>query len=108
MPKKRIKPATHKKPAVDAGTTALKGWKAIADFLGQPVNVAQRWGRTGMPVRREGRYTVAAAADLSRWLGRESGAGEPVHIASETDIDLASELKKSLAAAKEKRAPKRK
>ena len=86
----------------------LKGWKSIAEFLGQPTSVAQRWGRSGMPVRREGRAMVATPSELSRWLGRESGAAQPVHIAAETDTDLAAELKKSLSAAKQERATKRK
>ena len=36
-------------------TPVLKGWKDIAEFLGPPVAVAQRWAGEGMPVRREGR-----------------------------------------------------
>lgn len=94
------------KPAKARGATPqppiLKGWQQIADFLGQPVNVAQRWGRAGMPVRREKRYTVASPADLSDWLARESGSREPVHIVAETDADLSAELKRSLSAAKRK------
>ena len=85
----------------------LKGWKSIADFLGQSVNVAQRWGRSGMPVKREGRNTVASPADLSNWLGRESGTAVPVHIAAEADTDLSADLKRSLSDAKAKPARKR-
>jgi hypothetical protein len=88
--------------------TLLKGWKSIAEFLGQPMNVAQRWSRSGMPVRREGRFTVATPDELSRWLGRESGVAQPVHIAAGTDTDLAAELRKSLSAAKHGAAAKRK
>lgn len=40
-------------------TTELKGWKAIAAYLVIPPATAQRWAREGMPVRREGRFTVA-------------------------------------------------
>jgi hypothetical protein len=32
----------------------LKGWNAIAKFLGQTVPVARRWHRSGMPVNKEG------------------------------------------------------
>jgi hypothetical protein len=71
----------------------LRGWQAIADFLGQPVNVAQRWGREGMPVSRKGRYVIATPDELNSWLGRESG--EPVHVATST-TDLASEMKRGL------------
>jgi hypothetical protein len=73
----------------------LKGWNAVADFLGQPVSVAQRWTKSGMPVRREGRRVYALAEDLNRWLARES-AGEPVSIATE-NTDLGAELKRGLS-----------
>lgn len=72
----------------------LKGWKAIAHFLGQPVSVAQRWAKTGMPVGKQGRSVRASADELTRWLGRESG--EPVHV-SGNETDLAAELKRGLA-----------
>jgi hypothetical protein len=72
----------------------LKGWQAIATFLGQPVSVAQRWAADGMPVRKQGRYVETSREELNRWLGRES-AGEPVQIATE-DTDLSAELKRGL------------
>jgi hypothetical protein len=72
----------------------LKGWQQIAAFLGQPVSVAQRWAKSGMPVTREGRLVHASPEELNRWLGSES-AGEPVQIATES-ADLSSELKRSL------------
>jgi hypothetical protein len=72
----------------------LKGWQHIAAFLGQPVSVAQRWAKTGMPVARQGRLVVASPEELNKWLGRESG--EPVHVATE-EADLSSELKRGLA-----------
>ena len=59
---------THTQPV--AGT--LKGWAAIADYLKMPVATAQRWVKGGMPVRHEGRYTVADADELRAWLGREA------------------------------------
>ena|SRR5437016_4608744 len=74
----------------------LKGWSQIARFLGQPVAVAQRWARSGMPVVREGRFMYASPEELSRWLGRESGIQEPVHIASE-NMDLSADLKRALS-----------
>ena len=72
----------------------LKGWKQIADLLGQSVSIAQRWAGTGMPVRREGRSVTALASELTAWLGRESG--EPVRLSTNGD-DLAAELKRGLA-----------
>lgn len=60
-----------------------------------------------MPVRRQDRYTVAAPEELNRWLGRESGAQEPLHIVAETDADLAIELRRSLSMAKGKHGPRK-
>jgi hypothetical protein len=77
-------------------TPVLKGWKDIAQFLGQPVAVTQRWARDGMPVRREGRYVKTTQDELSRWIGRESGTKEPVRIATD-DADLSGNLKRGLA-----------
>jgi hypothetical protein len=73
----------------------LKGWKNIAEFLGQPLSVAQRWAKSGMPVAHEGRSVTATAEELNRWLGRES-SGEPVTIATE-ESDLSADLKRGLA-----------
>ena len=50
----------------------LKGWKAIADFLKMPPDTAQRWAKAGMPVRREGRFTIADPKELLAWLGRDA------------------------------------
>lgn len=76
------------------GARPLQGWKEIAEFLGQPVSVAQRWAKSGMPMDRKGRRVYASEEELNRWLGRESA--EPIHIASE-DSDLAGELKQSVS-----------
>jgi hypothetical protein len=73
----------------------LVGWQQIADFLGQPFSVAQRWAKSGMPVSREGRRVHALPEELNRWLGCESG-NEPVQIATECP-DLSSELKRGLS-----------
>ena len=73
----------------------LKGWQQIAGFLGQPISVAQRWAKSGMPIRHERRRVHASPDDLNRWLGRES-AGEPVHIATES-ADLAADLRRGLS-----------
>ena len=82
-------------PSMPAGTAGqLKGWKEIAAFLGQPISVAQRWAKTGMPVSKQKRSVTATAEHLTRWLGRESG--EPVHVAADT-ADLLAELKRGLS-----------
>jgi phage terminase Nu1 subunit (DNA packaging protein) len=79
----------------------LKGWQQIARFLGQPVSVAQRWAKSGMPVTHEGRRVQASPDELNRWLGRE--AAEPVQIATE-DTDLSAELKRGLSYARKQKA----
>jgi hypothetical protein len=87
------KPQRHRKtrqPAPDS----LTGMQQIAAFLGQPVSVAQRWAKTGMPVARHGRFATASGEALNKWLGRESG--EPLHVATQED-DLSAELKRGLS-----------
>jgi hypothetical protein len=78
---------------------SLKGWAAIANFLGQPVSTVQRWGNEGMPLNRIGRYVAASPAELERWLSREAGEKETVHIASE-NTDLLADLKRGLSEAR--------
>jgi hypothetical protein len=72
----------------------LKGWHEIADFLGEPVSVVQRWAAEGMPVRREGRFVSTSRDELNAWLGKESG--KPIHVATE-NTDLSAELKRGLS-----------
>ena len=79
----------------------LHGWKEIATFLGLPVSTAQRWAKSGMPVRREGRRVEALPDQLNVWMGRE--ASEPVHIATES-ADLSSELRRGLSYIRKKQA----
>ena len=93
---KRQKPKPAKEPDL------LKGWKQIAEYLGQPVATAQRWGKTGMPVWRAGRSMVASPEELSRWLGREAGVGQPVRIATD-NADLSTDLRRALARARHDR-----
>jgi hypothetical protein len=72
----------------------LKGWKEIAEFLGEPVSVVRRWRLEGMPVVEQGRLVTSSPDQLNDWLGRESG--KPVHVVT-ADTDLASELKRGMA-----------
>ena len=100
---KKSRPAT--KPRVQ--NERLKGWNEIASFLGQPVAVAQRWARSGMPVTREGRFMYASREELSGYLGREAGLDVPVHIATE-NMDLSADLKRALAYARAGKQDKKK
>jgi hypothetical protein len=99
--KKKQKPSnrsrTATKPKVQ--NEPLKGWNEIASFLGQPVAVAQRWARSGMPVTREGRFMYASREELSRYLGGEAGLDVPVYIATD-NMDLSVDLKRALAHAR--------
>jgi hypothetical protein len=99
--KKKQKAAKKNRPTITAKiqNDRLKSWNEIASFLGQSVAVAQRWGRSGMPVTREGRFTYASREKLSGYLGREAGLGVPVHIATE-NMDLSADLKRALAHAR--------
>ncbi len=91
--KRSRKPRLRSRPKTPP--SVLKGWQQIATFLSQPVSVAQRWAKEGMPVPRQGRFVTATPEELNKWLGRESG-GEPLHVAT-PEADLASELKRGLA-----------
>jgi hypothetical protein len=83
----------------------LKGWKQIAEFLGEPISVVKRWRSEGMPVFEQGRFVATSPEQLNAWLGRESG--KPVHVIT-PEADLATELKRGVAflRAKKKRAVK--
>jgi hypothetical protein len=50
-----------------------------------------------MPVRREGRFTVADPKELSAWLGREAHMPGPAKILTD-ETDVAQALKESIAA----------
>ncbi|HET9409391.1 MAG TPA: hypothetical protein VFO39_19270 [Candidatus Sulfotelmatobacter sp.] len=78
---------------LDSTPHLLKGWRQIAEFLGEPVSVVQRWAADGMPVRKQGRFVSTSPEELNDWLGRESG--KPVHVVT-SDSDLSAELKRGL------------
>ena len=89
------KPSSKKRSAAEVNGL-LKGWTAIAKYLGIPVATAHRWASDGMPVRREGRFTVADRDAVSAWLGRESHMPKPAHVMT-ADADMAAALKESIA-----------
>ncbi len=72
----------------------LKGWKEIAEYLGEPASVVKRWAAEGMPVTTEGRFVATSPTELNAWLSRESG--KPVHVVT-PEADLTSELKRGVA-----------
>jgi hypothetical protein len=94
----KSKPSNRKQSAGAAGP--LTGWTAIARYLGIPVATAHRWANERMPVRREGRFTVADRDAVSAWLGRESHMPKPAHVMTE-DADMAAALKESIAATRQ-------
>lgn len=93
--RKSVKKVVGQREAEPPVGDDLRGWVQIGAFLGQPLAVAQRWSRSGMPVSRKGRYVTASKAELSRWLGRESGVDAPVRIAADPS-DLTRDLKRGL------------
>jgi hypothetical protein len=87
-----------KRQKLGSATEFLYGWQQIAAFLSQPISVAQRWAKSGMPVRHMGRRVQASPDELKRWLERES-AGKMVQIASDS-TNLSVELKRGLSFAR--------
>jgi hypothetical protein len=97
-----VKKKVAKKKSPPAIESALKGWTAIARYLGIPVATAHRWASEGMPMRREGRFTVADREAVSAWLGRESHMPKPAHVMTK-DADMTAALKESIAAARKRK-----
>lgn len=96
---------SKKMPPKVPKTQTLKGWQAIASFMGQTPAVVERWAREAeLPVSRQGRYMVASAEELHQWLGRQSG--EPVRLASDSD-NLSADLKRGLAYIRSQKKPKK-
>jgi hypothetical protein len=93
-----------KKATIKSPDELLTGWPAIAQYLGQPTAVAQRWAKSGMPVQRKGQSMTARPNELSAWIGKEAKTGMPVHIAQSSDDDLLADLRRGL---KEARSSKR-
>jgi hypothetical protein len=89
-----------KKKAVQE--SVLKGWTAIAKFLGTSPGSAQTWAKQGMPVKREGRFTVADPAEVQAWLGQQSHMPGPAHILT-GDADITAALKDSISVVKRKK-----
>ena len=86
------------KPPKQTSGSLLKGWARIARYLGQRVATTQHWAKTGMPVRRQGRFVVAEPDDLNGWLGKESGLTQPAHVAQSGEGDLTADLTLGLKA----------
>jgi hypothetical protein len=95
-------PKTMKAAKPQEPPEILKGWKAIGAYLGIGAAAAQRWAKKGMPVRREGRYTVADTSEIRHWLAQEAHMAAPAHIAT-TDTDISAALKESISAVRRHR-----
>jgi hypothetical protein len=97
--KPKGKKATSRPKALPSQTSELRGWPAIARFLGMSNSTAHRWAKEGMSVRREGRNVVASPEELNRWLQRTSGEAVGVHVVT-PGSDLLKDLRASLAVQK--------
>jgi hypothetical protein len=86
-------------PKAPHNSSSLRGWSAIARFLGMPNSTIHRWAKEGMPVHREGRNVVAHPEELNQWLQQTSGEAAGVHVVRPSS-DLLRDLRASLAAQK--------
>ncbi len=95
--KRKGKSAPNPPKAIQSKPSDLRGWPAIATFLGMPNSTVHRWAKEGMPVRREGRNVVASPEELNQWLQRASGEAAGVHVVT-AGSDLLRDLRASVAA----------
>jgi hypothetical protein len=95
-------PKTKKSAKRQELPEALKGWKAIGAYLGIGAATAQRWAKSGMPVKREGRYTIADSDEIRRWLGRETHMPAPAHVLT-PNADISAALKESISAVRRRK-----
>jgi predicted DNA-binding transcriptional regulator AlpA len=98
--KPRGKSTTTRPKALPGKFSELRGWPAIAQFLGLPNSTVHRWAKEGMPVRREGRNVVASSEELDQWLQSTSGEAAGVRVIT-PGSDLLKDLRASVAAQKE-------
>jgi hypothetical protein len=89
-----------KKKAVEA--PVLKGWTAIAKFLGTSPAFAQDVGEARNAGEAWGRVTVADPIEVQAWLGQQSHMPKPAHILA-GDADIAAALKDSISVVKRKK-----
>ncbi len=94
MPKAGKNPKTAKPK--EAPPKKLQDWKAITSYLGVSRATAEHWAKTGMPVKRQGRYTVADTKELRQWLGKEAHMPAPAEVLA-PGTDIAQALKESLS-----------
>jgi hypothetical protein len=95
--KPKDKRATNQSQASPSESSELRGWPAIAHFLGMHVSTVHRWKKEGMPVQRQGRNVVASPEELNQWLQQTSGEAAGVHVVT-PGSDLLKELRASVAA----------
>jgi hypothetical protein len=94
--KRKGKSTPNPPKALPSKPSELRGWPAIAKFLGMPNSTVHRWAKEGMPVRRDGRNVVASAEGVNRWLQRTSGEAAGVHVVT-SGSDLLKDLRASVA-----------
>lgn len=93
------KSATTRPKVLHSESSELRGWPAIAKFLGMPNSTIHRWAKEGMPVRHEGRNVVASPEELNQWLQLSSGEAVGVLVVT-PGSDLLKDLRVSLAVQK--------
>jgi hypothetical protein len=76
----------------------------IGAYLGIGAAVAQRWAKSGMPVKRQGRFTVADPNEIRQWLGHEAHMPGAAHVVTGTGDDISAALKESISALRRQKA----
>jgi hypothetical protein len=80
---------SHKEENADI----LKGWQQIVEFLGQPVSVAERWAREGMPVERKGRFCTRRESSLvTGWDGVVRASRFTSRVKTQTSVPSSNEV----------------
>jgi len=98
--KRKDRSAANSAKVLPSKSSELRGWPAIAQFLGLPNSTVHRWAKEGMPVRHEGRSVIASSDELNQWLQRTSGEAAGVHVIM-PGSDLLKDLQASVAAQKD-------
>jgi hypothetical protein len=58
-----------------------------------------------MPVRREGRFTIADVNEVRQWLGHEAHMPKPAYVLT-PGADVSAALKESIAAVRQRKGAK--
>jgi hypothetical protein len=86
---------------ISAATKSPERLDGDCQVPGHHFRTAQTWAKQGMPVKREGRFTVADPAEVQAWLGQQSHMPQPAHILT-NESDIAAALKEFISVVRKK------